>query len=380
VAAARRFSENGSWKQALTLARAWNVIPALFARVRSLRLELSIGDSAALRREFLKGYQESANRAAKAIGAICALREAGIPVAAFKGLASMAVLYGEPKHRTIHDADVLILPQDLLKALACLEQKGFTRTGQETLAEYVRFVENSPGFAGNQAVALYSDEGGEIDLHWGLAGSGLLTEEILGRAVTAPLMDSTIPVVHANDGFLLTVHHAIRENLAIDSVCRDLLDVRAWCSYLRDTGRLEAAMKWAALSGCRVSSLAVTSLVASYDETTAAGQAAEWLHERASSSERQSATRLTEIFHYQLSNGRLGKDVFYLVHSRPWRQILNGLRLGGLGYRRSMQTMERQLGQTRPLRERFALLAKSLPGVRGLRLARELALIKYRAS
>lgn len=378
--AANRLSETDSWKQAFALARDWKVIPALFARVQDLRLELSIADTAALRREFLNVYKQSAVCASKAIKAIHGLEEAGIPVAAFKGLATMAVLYGSPKHRTIQDADVVILQRDLPQAVACLEQRGFARRRPETLTEYTRFLENLPGFAGNRAIALYGEGESEIDLHWELAGSGLLTEEILGRAVTAHLMDSKIPVVDSKDGFLLTLHHAIRENLAIESVCRDLLDIKLWCAHLRELGQLEAGMKWAARSGCQVSALAVTSLLSGYDDTTAAAQAAVLLRERASSAERQSALRLTELFHYQLENGRLGKDVFNLVHSRPWRKILKGFGKDWLGYRRSMRTIEKQLGETKPLQDRAALLIKSLRGVRGLKLARELARIKYRVN
>jgi len=377
---ARQFSEAKSWKEAIALAKAWKVIPQLFDRIRGLRLKLTAADIAKLRLEFLKAYRQSAFRAAKALGVIHSLEQAGIPVVAFKGIASIAVLYGDSKHRTIHDADILILKKDLPSALACLERQGFERRGAETFAQYLRFVADSPGFAGNQAVTLYGEEGSEIDLHWELAGSGLRAEEILGRAVRCDLMDSTIPVIDAKDGFLLTVHHTIRENLAIESVCRDLLDARLWFHYLRESGRLEAVMKFAAESRSKVSALTVATILSEYDGTTAAAQAARLLSELASPAERRSAASLAELFHYQLRHGRLGKDVFYLVHSRPWRQIVRGLATDWSGYRRSMQTLEKQLGEERPLHERVARLAKSIPGLRGLRLARELACIKFGAN
>jgi hypothetical protein len=315
---------------------------------------------------------------AKAIGAIHALEQAGIPVVAFKGLASIAVLYGDSKHRSIQDADILILKKDLPKALACLGRQGFERQGPETLAQYLRFVEECPGFAGNQAVTVHGEQGCEVDLHWEVAGSGLRPEEILRRAAKCNLMDSTIPVVDAKDGFLLTVHHAIRENFAIEIVCRDLLDAELWLRRLRETGRFEEeGMKWVAGSRCKVAALTVATLVSGYDRATAATQAATWLSELANPAERRSAASLAELFHYQLRHGRLGKDVFYLVHSRPWRQILKGLATDWSGYRRSLRTIEEQLGENRPLHERAARLAKSIPGLRGLRLARELACIKF---
>lgn len=376
-AAACQFSQAGSWRAAIELAKAWKVIPPLFDRIRSLRVKLTAADNGALKLEYLKAYRHSAFCTARAIGAIQALEQAGIPVAAFKGLASIAVLYGDSKRRTIQDADLLILRKDLPTALACLGERGFERQGPETLDQYLRFVEGSPGFAGNQAVTVQDEQGCEVDLHWEVAGSGLRAEEILRRATGCGLMGSTIPVADAKDGFLLTVHHAIRENFAIDIICRDLLDARLWLQHLRQTGRIEEAMKWAAESPCKVAALTVATLLSGYDRAPAATEAATLLTERANPAERRSAASLGELFDYQMRHGRLSKDVFYLVHSRPWRQILKGLAADWSGYRRSMRTMEEKLGEDRPLHERAARLARSIPGLHGLRLARELACIKY---
>jgi hypothetical protein len=44
-----------------------------------------------------------------------------------------------------------------------------------------------------------------------------------------------------------------------------------------------------------------------------------------------------------------------------------------------MQTLEAQLGDEQPLHTRFTMLAKSIPGLQGMRLARELARVKYRS-
>jgi Uncharacterised nucleotidyltransferase len=379
-AVADLFSQAGSWREVIELAKAWKVIPRLFDRIRALRMKLTAADTGALRLEFLNAYRHSAFRAARAIRAIHALEHAGIPVVAFKGLASIAILYGDSKHRTIQDADILILKKDLPNTLACLGGQGFERQGPETLAQYLRFVENAPGFAGNQAVTVSDEQDCEIDIHWELAGSGMRPEEILGRAARCELMRSTIPVVDAQDGFLLTVHHAIRENFAIESVCRDLLDTRLWLRHLRETGRLEEGLKWAAQSRGKVAALTMATILSGYDGLAEPAHAAAVLAELATPAERRSATNLAELFHFQLKHGRVGKDVFYLVHSHPWRQILRGLAADWSGYRRSMRTMEEKLGENRPLRERAARLAKSIPGLRELRLARELACIKFGAN
>lgn len=374
---AHGFSATGSWNTPIALAKAWNVIPQLFDRIRSLRLALPASDAATLRLEFLRSFQRSASRATKAIEAIRSLEQAEVPVVAFKGIASIALLYGDPKHRTIHDADLLIQKERLPEAIDRLKQHGFKRRGSETLDQYLRFVADSPGFAGNQALALYGDDGSEIDLHWDLAGSGLRAEEILERAGRIHLMRSPIPVVDANDGFLLTVHHAIRENLAIESICRDLLDARLWFERLRNIGQLKAGMQMAAHSRCKIAALSVAIILRGYDETAAASEAAALLSDFASAAEQRSAASLTELFRYQLRHGQLGKDVFYLVHFRPWRQILSGLAADWSGYWQSMRTLEEQLGEEKPLFERLTKLATTIPGVRALRLARELACIKF---
>jgi hypothetical protein len=376
AAAACLLSIAGSWREAIELAKAWKVIPQMFDRIRSLGLKLTAADAGMLKVEFLRAYQHSALRARKAIGAIQALEQAGIPVAVFKGLASIAVLYGDCKQRTIQDADILILKNDLPNALACLGGHGFERQGAETLTQYVRFVEGSPALAGNQEVTVQDEQGCEVDLHWAVSGSGLRPEEILRRASKCDLMDWSIPVVDAKDAFLLTVHHAVRENFGIEIVCRDLLDAGRWFQHLRESGRLEKGMKWIAESRCKVAALTVATLLSGYDRATAATQAAVLLSELASPAERRSAASLAELFHYQLRHGRLNNDVLYLVHWRPWRQVLKGLATDWSGYRRSMRALEEE-PQNGPLHVRAARLAKSIPGLRGLRLARELACIKF---
>ena len=377
-AAARGISKTASWPAVIALARGWKVMPQLYARLQTLELKLAAEYTGTLRREFLKAHGYSALRAAKTIAAIHELEQAGIPVAAFKGIAAMAVLYGGPKHRTVGDGDLLIPRKDLANALACLERKGLAREGTDTLAQYLRFVENAPRFAGNQAIALYGDDGSEIDLHWQLSGSGLRNEELLARSMRVDLMGSMIPVVDAKDGFLLTVHHAIREDLGIESMCRDLLDVRLWCDHMERSGQLVEGMRHAARSGSQVPALAVTSLLRGYDDQTAAARAAELLSGVANGAERRSAARLVELFHYQLGRGRLGRDVLFLVHSRPWQQILKGFGRDWSGYRLSMEAMEEQLGEKQSLRKRVLHFATSIPGLKALRMARELARTKYR--
>src|SRR5580692_2160850 len=119
--AGRDLSQSRAWNDAVALAGSWNVIPQLSSRIRSLQLELPPAASVVLKKEFVRIYGQSTFRAQQAVKAIQALQQRGIPVAVFKGAASLAWLYGDPKLRTIGDADLLVLPGDLMNALDCLE-------------------------------------------------------------------------------------------------------------------------------------------------------------------------------------------------------------------------------------------------------------------
>jgi hypothetical protein len=374
LAAARTVTAAGVWKDVALLARDWRVSPQLLARARKLGADLPVEARIALSRHAAEAFARSAFRAAKALEAIRFLEKDGVRVVAIKGIAAMASLYGKPELRTIYDADLLIEPQDLDAALHCLERQGFARRGLESLEQYQWFVANSPGFGGNQAVTLQGPGGVEIDLHWHV-GESLRATEILKRSVWVELMGRRIPVTHPRDGFFLSVRHAIRENLAAEAVCRDLLDVSGWCEALRGCGELQRTL--GTNRECRVPALAVTTILRSYEGTGAAAEVAELLSVSITAEERRSARNLGELFAYQLHHGQLSKDVLYLVHSRPWRQIFRGLGRDWGGYRQSMHSMEDSLGTAESWSARASRLARSVPGIRGLQLARELARAKY---
>ncbi len=379
-AAMVRIGEAQAWPQVVSRAGVWRVVPQLSERVTSMEAELPCPEAFPLRRAAIEAFGKSAFRMAKGVEAIRALERCGIRVAAFKGLAAIAILYGSPRRRSLGDADLIISEDQLGAALACLAAAGFERRSGESFAQYVRFVENAPGFAGNRAVALHGPGDSEIDLHWELGSSGLTNPELLDRAVPVVLGGATVPVVHPVDAFLLSAHHTVRDNFSVESSVRDLADLQLLCPLVAAAGGdLELARR-AGSAGLLAPVIAVTKILEEFDPREAVCAVAATVRQAATRGQLRAAKGLSEAFRYQLESGSLNRDLLYLVHPQPFRQILTGMWRDRAGYRESRQAVEETLGRDHSLAHRAASLARALGTWRGLRVARGLARAKFGSS
>ena len=61
----------------------------------------------------------------------------------------------------------------------------------QPLEDYIAFMRNSPGFAGNEAIELTDAQGASIDLHWCLGRVD--TEELIAGAEAVPLLGRRVP-------------------------------------------------------------------------------------------------------------------------------------------------------------------------------------------
>lgn len=332
-------SSPADWPSVFQTAETWSVVPQLAARIQELGLRPPADLWADFKRVHIATFARSASRASKGAAALLHLERAGIPAAAFKGLASMARLYPIPANRTIKDADILIEPQHVPAALSCLSELGLVSREGYDLGRWDRFLDHSPGFSGNKAMVLSEAGGMEIDLHWDVGG--LQPAELLACGETLPLFTSQVRVVSAADGMILTARHSIRENLAIDAICRDLFDLRLSCDYLSSRGMLAPALQRVRESTSLVPLLALTGILQAMDgDSGAVRDSACILAGFASPKQRQSASHLQTLFFHQVNHGPIGKDLLYLSHSIPARQILAGAFTNWKEYRSFMKTME----------------------------------------
>lgn len=378
--AAQALSANSGWPAAFQSAESWSVAPQLADTVQTLQLQPPERSWRDFRRNMIGVFSRSASRASKGIAALRHLEGAGIPAAAFKGLASAARLYPSPGKRTIKDADLLVERQNLEAALQSLSAIGFAPLESHQPEKLDRFMDNSPGFSGNKAIVLYGPDGFELDLHWS-AGPGMDAATLLQRSERVTLLEKTIRIVAPEDAVMLTTRHAVREDLAVDAMCRDLFDIRLSCDFLAGRGCLDAACQTWSAGRSMVPLLAITGILQSLDGRDGGVKEAQTrLAGFASPRDRRTADRLRDLFFCQVKEGPVSKDLFYLAHSRPARQILAGAWSNWREYRNMMRSLEEKLdGAEVPLSRRLRMLGAAIwkTGPAPLRSIRALARLKF---
>ena len=383
-AAAAAFTSGQDWEAAVHLAEVWSVVGQLASRITHLELKIPDPQATDLKRLAIATYARSASRAAKGIKALAHLDQKGIQAGAFKGLASMARLYARPGERAIKDIDVLIVEPDVVATVAGLEEVGFKPIEGQGFNELNGQIEYLPNFSGNRAIVLSDSTGLEIDLHWSIGLSALPAHDLIERSELRPLFGSMVRVVSVADGLALTVRHSIRENLAVDSICRDLSDILQTYVLESEAGTLHKTLAAASRSSGVLALLALTSVLHRLDSThPALKEAFDCLSREASATERDEAAALDRLFFYQATNGRLEKDLVYLTHAGPLRQMVTGAVKNWRGYRSLMLSMEGKLdGKPTPILGRVMNLffaAKDV-GPQHLRSLRTLARLRFDAS
>jgi hypothetical protein len=376
--AAQALSSSQGWPTIFKLADAWNVVPQLAERIQELGFQPPADAWLDFKRVLFTCYAKSSARASKGASALRHLTDAGIPALAFKGLASMARLYARPAHRTIADVDLLVPPERLKDAVDRLGAIGFVSPEGHELARWERFVENAPGFSGNKAISLVEPGGTEVDLHWSVGG--LDPEGLEQRAEGVTVFAIPIRIVGAADAMVLTARHAIRENLAVDVICRDLFDIRLSCGWLAARGLLAPVLEEIARLHPLIPVLALTQILDSLDGANQdVNAAARILAGIATPEQIRSAHELEALFFYQVRNGPFGKDLLYLAHSRPMRQILTGAFANWREYRRFMSSLEEKDGEAVPLGRRAWHLAAAVKNAGPARWSslRTLARLKF---
>jgi len=351
-AALEEIDSAGQWGELVELSADWNVLSGLETRLAALTIEMPSMERSELGRLASRAFIQSTLCLRAGAKALSTLQQAGIHCAGFKGLATLAYLYAGPRSRTLQDVDVLVHPGDVVAALAALQQVGFSLSGGGDWEEHLKFVRQSPGAAGNEAVSLTDPEGGAVDLHWRLGCVNV--ETILAGVRSVPILGRSLPLIGPGHSMLLTAHHALRNDLVPDDVARDICDFAQWEALLNhspgwDSIRIEAE-RWGLTQSCLALALIVTRIRDSQDHADSSAEPPF----SASRADRNAAGRLSDLYFHQLIEGGLNTDVVYLTSYRPLFQIVSSAATGWGKYRDSMRRSEQVNGElSLPLPQRL---------------------------
>ena len=358
--AAETVGQKGNWREAIGLAFQWKALPELNHQLSVAGIYPPDDVRDDLRSASRKAFLRSAMVAARGLDAIDAIAREGIAVAAFKGLALIAVGGPERSSRTLRDVDLLVAEGDVISAVGALERCGYRRGFPGSLEDYFRFVRNSPGFSGNEAVMLTAPGGCDVDLHWhvGPRGSPMFeSRSLLARAQSAQVSGRTVPVVGSIEGALLTVHHSLRNNFVPDEMVRDLLDLAAWLVQLDARGELAAFSRAARDCSLQGPAVAMTEILCKLRPGDAVSRAASELRAGTTGAMPLVARRIEELFFLQLRDGPFNADMLYLLSPGAWKLIFGGALGGWRHYREQMAAFEiRKHGAAVPVGRRVALL------------------------
>jgi hypothetical protein len=370
--AAEEIASSNQWQDVLDLCGQWKLLSALETRLAALGISLPEPERAELSKRTQPAFIQTMLCVRAGVMALTALEQSGIRCAGFKGLAALAYLYPGLRNRTLQDVDVLIRSQDVEAALIVLEEAGFQRSPDVPWSEYVAFLRNSPGTAGNEAVSLRDERGGAVDLHWRLGT--LEVETLLSGAGPVQVLNRPLPLMSAGHCMLLSVHHALRNDFVPGDIARDVCDFAHWQALLHRTAQWTAVSADADRWGLSAACAALAQIVAELRETLEAESPIP-----VSRADRAAARQLSAFYFHQLLAGPVNTDLAYVTSTRPLMQVLAGLAGGWKQYRDMMRRSEESNGETSfSVHARLWNLSKSLAGLSpsGWRQIRALARAK----
>jgi hypothetical protein len=370
--AAEAIASRGEWIALFDLCGRWKLLAGLEVRISGLGIALPDAERAELARRTQPAFVQTMLCVRSGAIALSALDRAGIRCAGFKGLAALGYLYPGLRSRTLQDTDVLIHPRDVEAALAVLEESGFKRSPESPWEEYVAFLRNSPGTAGNEAVSLRDERGGAVDLHWHLGA--LEVETLLAGASPMTMLNRPLPLMRAGHCMLLSVHHALRNDFVPEDIARDVSDFAHWQRLLRETEQWQRLSADAARWGLTAACAALAQIVAQLRGIQNAEPPLPL-----SRADRAAARQLSDFYFRQLLTGPINTDLAYVTSTRPLVQIMTGLASGWKSYRSQMRRSEESNGEiSLPVPARIWRLGKAMAGLSpsGWRQVRALARAK----
>jgi len=301
-AAASEITKQRLWDNEIRLALNWRALPQLRSRIASLEVVLDSDARKTLADLSASTTAQSALIAHATASALAALEDAGIRVAAFKGLGMIASLYQRPSERMLSDADVLIEARSFRAAVPVLARIGFFPDVSIPLDEWLDLLEQRV-YPVHDFLDFADASGSRIDLHWRLrtpSPSGFPIAEIIGRAESRIFSGIGVRAVAPEDAILFTTHHLLRDKLAPRSAVKDLLDLKAWLDVRDRRWKWDVLLRRARSTGLTTSLLAALEILSRYDPEADARALAVEVTGASAADVGKTAERLADVFDLQL--------------------------------------------------------------------------------
>lgn len=306
------------WNELLDLASAWRLIPQLSRQldIASIKLNPVVADRIAQLETAAAAHSAMVCQMAAVALANCINRDVG--VAAFKGVAAIALLYGSPSRRMVNDADVLLRFDQLEKAMEIFRASGFVPASDLDLERWNRVLEERV-LPFHDYIVVKNPHGVEIDVHWRIAAGGghsLDMTQVLERSEKVKLQRKQVRVVAPLDSILLTAHHSLRERFRPHVAIKDLYDQMNWLDVI-EPDELPLLVNRAKEWGLETALLASWKAVGRLNRNSLAVKYQEETRSLFSTGSDEIADQLANYFALQLSEGSVSESMLGLSSMSP---------------------------------------------------------------
>lgn len=346
---------SGNWEAVLRLCVAWNMAPLFCKRVEESGAALPASCAAWTNKLSMAALLQTGKSLKSGLDSLALLEERSIPCAGFKGLASIAYLYGtESGERGLRDVDILVPAAEAKPAVEALLAHGYRLSIEAPVERYMDFVRRSPGSAGNEAISLFNEKGGGVDVHWRLGSASRLP--LLEEAQKAKILNRAVPVVSPRHSIVLAAHHALRNNFDADKMFRDVLDFDSWRARVEETLDGADLLELASGANLTVALLALEQIAA-----LSRGGAAGWLAPVGKAEDCRKAEDLAKLYFHQLQFGPVNADLVHLAS--PFAFLRTGVAAvtGWKHFRNTMEQMDASHGAPETLGQRLRRFARAAP-------------------
>lgn len=188
------------WDDFLRLAQAHRMAPMAFWSLQGAEIAVPPGVRTSLAGEYERNLCQSLLSASELLETLAFFAQENIPAMPFKGIALAASAWRDPGLRACGDLDLLIRREDLERAAAMLEERGFRRV---TSAEKER----------HERVFLRERDGAVVELRWvldfisGRYARKLGFEWAWQRHSSTNLNGTDVPIMNAEKTLILLCMH-----------------------------------------------------------------------------------------------------------------------------------------------------------------------------